>query len=158
MRARPTSPPPERPRQAPEILLKIGETAGWDYSDLLNAVSQNIRSRGIFNSVTADLPCGLKALPELPVIDVRRASSDLSVEVRFELEHISCGGQGLARLAYEGIFRESFIARSIGLPIGNLVGHPLLESPSFIIQKFYEPLRVGQTIIVFAMPNCDFPD
>lgn len=158
MRAPPESPPRYRPRQAPEILLKIGETAGWNYPDLLNAVSENIRSRGIFNSVTAKLPCRLNALPESPVIDVRRASYGLSVEVRFEFEHISCGGQGFARLEYEGIFRESFIARSIGLPIGKLVGHPLLESPTFIVKKFYRPLRVGRTIIVFAMPNCDFPD
>lgn len=144
--------------QVPAILPMVCKAAGWSHNDFLEAVSFSRTNHGLFNSITAELPQGMKTLPPtFPIIEVRPTKTGLSVNLDFGKEKIACGGQGTATLTLMGtIVPETLKAAAAGLPIAKLAGHSLLKSKSFVIERVYEPLWGDKTIVVFLMPNCDF--
>lgn len=144
--------------QAPAILPRICEAAGWTQHEFLQAYEYNRRCHGSFNSMSAQLPHGVKALPtDLPVIDVRSTSSKFVVDLLIENERITCGGRGTGRVVSKSLWPISWMDSLIGCPITKYVGHKLLDCSDFVIEDVRQPPWGGETIVIFTMPNCTFP-
>ncbi len=150
--------PPELAGMAPAILPRICATAGWTHDDLLHALAAGLRTRGIFNSLTAAIPSGVPKLPAgFPVFEVRPVSGTLRVELTLGSERVSCAGGGGGLVTMGIILPETLMTGACGRPLAEAVHHDLLDSPDFVITAIRRPPWHAHCTVAFTMPDCRFP-
>jgi hypothetical protein len=113
---------------------------------------------GHFSSFT-DLPssCIPVARDDIPMFDIWTTKECLKVELLVGGHRVCCHGARSGFIYVDIQVPDIRRNGAIGNPLSEIVYHPLLDSPDFVIRSMSPgPIR-PRTIITFDMPNERFP-